>query len=206
MTCCLLFLLLTQGLSPLVCFFDKPMTITNNQEPHARAMLFIHFLGLIMGMRAGFASLFIAASNKDLSPQERPRVHAQAAGPGPYGANRACAPDHFWRISRNTLLVADCQYALLHCQAEPGGSTLHAGIADGPPMEKGFKAWRWGGLPKLGTFALPVGILIVLLRYCNSIERRGSRQHRHATLFGTYRLFNCGPPSVTSVENHRDYW
>ena len=37
------------------------------------AMLFFHFLGLILGMGSGFASLFIGAANKNLPKEELPR-------------------------------------------------------------------------------------------------------------------------------------
>lgn len=37
------------------------------------AMLFIHFLGLILGMGSGFASLFIGAYNKNIPKEEAPK-------------------------------------------------------------------------------------------------------------------------------------
>src|SRR6187549_2542351 len=37
------------------------------------AMLFIHFLGLIMGIGSGFATLFIGNYNKDLTKEDAPK-------------------------------------------------------------------------------------------------------------------------------------
>lgn len=37
------------------------------------SMLFFHFLGLILGMGSGFASLFIGLYNKNLTPEEAPK-------------------------------------------------------------------------------------------------------------------------------------
>ena len=52
------------------------LTISINTKHHSRmkdAMLFLHFLGLILGMGSGFASLFIGAANKNLGMEERPK-------------------------------------------------------------------------------------------------------------------------------------
>jgi hypothetical protein len=35
--------------------------------------LFIHFLGLVLGIGSGFASLFLGASNKNLPKEEAPQ-------------------------------------------------------------------------------------------------------------------------------------
>src|SRR5688500_12347207 len=46
-------------------------TFDHNPATMRDAMLFIHFLGLILGLGAGFASLFIGSANKNLSKEER---------------------------------------------------------------------------------------------------------------------------------------
>ena len=128
-------------------------------------MLFIHFLGLIMGMGAGFASLFIGASNKDLSPQERPKFMLRLRSLGymgliglalliisggylatPYWSRIEAMP---FFIAKLSLVVVLLTLALL-MDRRWRKAVRNAG---GPDL---------GVIPKLGRLALPVGILIVL--------------------------------------------
>ena len=128
-------------------------------------MLFIHFLGLIMGMGAGFASLFIAAGNKDLTMEERPKFMLRLRSLGymgltglivliisggylatPYWSQLGAMP---FFIAKLTLVVVMLVLALLmdrrwrRALKNGGGADLKA-------------------IPGLGRFALPIGILIVL--------------------------------------------
>lgn len=129
------------------------------------AMLFIHFLGLIMGMGAGFASLFIAASNKDLTVEERPKFMLRLRSLGymgltglallvisggylatPYWSQIGAMP---FFIAKLSLVVVLLVLALLmdhrwrRAVRNGGGADLKA-------------------IPGLGRLALPVGLLIVL--------------------------------------------
>lgn len=129
------------------------------------AMLFVHFLGLIMGMGAGFASLFIAAANKDLTGEERPKFMLRLRSLGymgltglvlliisggylatPYWSQLGTMP---FFIAKLILVVVLLVLALLmdrrwrRAVRNGGGADLKA-------------------IPGLGRLALPVGLLIVL--------------------------------------------
>lgn len=128
-------------------------------------MLFFHFLGLTLAMGSGFSSLFIGASNKNLSPEERPKFMLRLRALGymgmtglgililsgvflatPYWPRIADMP---FFIAKLTLVVIMLVIVLLMdrrwraAERNGGGSDLRA-------------------LPKLGRLAFPVGILILL--------------------------------------------
>jgi uncharacterized membrane protein len=130
------------------------------------AMLFLHFLGLILGMGAGFASLIIAASNKDLSREDRPKFMLRLRGLGYMGLagiglliiSGGYLATPYWSaietmpffITKLILVVLLLTLALLmdrrwrRAVKSGGGPDLLA-------------------IPKLGRLAFPIGILIVLL-------------------------------------------
>jgi len=128
-------------------------------------MLFIHFLGLIMGMGAGFASLVIGVSNKDLSGEERPKFMLRLRGLGYMGltgiglliiSGLYLATPYWSQIATMPLFIAKLTLVVVLF-------TL-ALIMD----RRWRKAVKNGGgpdlaaIPKLGRLAFPVGILIVL--------------------------------------------
>jgi len=129
------------------------------------AMLFVHFLGLILGMGAGFASLFIGAANKNLSREEAPKFMLRLRGLGYMGLtgiilliiSGGYLATPYWSIittmplfiAKLTLVVILLTLVLL--------------------MDRQWrKAIKNGGgpdlmaIPKLGRLAFPVGILILL--------------------------------------------
>ena len=128
-------------------------------------MLFIHFLGLILGMGAGFASLFIGSANKNLSKEERPKFMLRLRALGYMGLigivlliiSGGYLATPYWSvietmpffIAKLTLVVVLLVLALLMDRRwrkaikNGGGADLQA-------------------IPKLGRLALPVGILILL--------------------------------------------
>jgi hypothetical protein len=128
-------------------------------------MLFIHFLGLILGMGSGFASLFIGVYNKNLSPEEAPKFMLKLRSLGymgfagivllilsggylatPYWSNIGNMP---FFISKLCLVAVLLTIVLLidvrwrRAVKNSGGPDLMA-------------------IPKLGRLAFPVGILILL--------------------------------------------
>ena len=129
------------------------------------AMLFVHFLGLIMGMGAGFASLFIGASNKNLSKEEAPKFMLRLRALGYMGLagivlliiSGGFLATPYWSIittmplfiAKLTLVVILLTLILLmdrqwrKAVKNEGGPDLQA-------------------IPKLGRLAFPVGILILL--------------------------------------------
>ncbi|MEX2232511.1 MAG: hypothetical protein WD824_10140 [Cyclobacteriaceae bacterium] len=129
------------------------------------AMLFIHFLGLILGMGAGFASLFISGSNKNLSKEERPKFMLRLRALGYMGLTGIALliisggylATPYWSvietmplfIAKLILVVVLLTLALLMDRKwrkaikNGGGADLQA-------------------IRKLGRLALPVGILILL--------------------------------------------
>jgi hypothetical protein len=58
---------------PFFCFIASVFYNTLNSIPMREAMLFVHFLGLILGMGSGFASLFIGLYNKTIPKDEAPK-------------------------------------------------------------------------------------------------------------------------------------
>jgi uncharacterized membrane protein len=128
-------------------------------------MLFTHFLGLILGIGSGFASLFIGLSNKNISKEEGPafilrlRVLGYMGLSGmillivsggylatPYWSNITTMP---WFIAKLSLVVVLLIIVLMI------DSLWKKALRDGggPSLKK---------IPKLGRLALPIGILIVL--------------------------------------------
>lgn len=127
--------------------------------------LFLHFLGLILGMGSGFASLFIGAYNKNLSPDEAPKFLLRLRSLGymglagiillivsggylatPYWSNIGNMP---FFIAKLSLVVVLLTIVLLI-------------------DNKWRKAIKQGGgpdlmaIPKLGRYAFPIGLLILL--------------------------------------------
>ena len=130
-----------------------------------QAMLFFHFVGLIMGMGAGFASLFIGISNKHLPKEEaRPfMLKLRALGymgltgliiliisggylATPYWSSLGSMP---FFIAKLTWVVVLLILAIIMDRRWRGALKNNGG----PDL---------AALPKLGRLALPVGILILL--------------------------------------------
>lgn len=129
------------------------------------AMLFTHFLGLALGVGSGFANLFIVAANKNLPREEMPKFMFRLRALGymgltgmalliisggylatPYWSILTSMPLFIAKLSLVVVLLVivlliDRQWRI----------ALKSGDAkDLAP------------LPKLGKFAFPVGILILL--------------------------------------------
>lgn len=129
------------------------------------AMLFLHFLGLILGMGAGFASLVIGASNKDLAVEERPKFMLRLRALGYMGligvalliiSGAYLATPYWSRITSMPLFIAKLGLVvilltlLLLMDRRWRRAVKNGG---GPDLK---------ALPKLGGLALPIGILILL--------------------------------------------
>ena len=129
------------------------------------AMLFIHFLGLIMGMGSGFASLFIGTANKNLSKEDRPKFMLRLRALGymgligivlliisggylttPYWSNITFMPLFIAKLSLVVVLLV----IVLLMDRQWRKAIKNGG---GPDLAV---------IPKLGRLALPVGILILL--------------------------------------------
>jgi hypothetical protein len=129
------------------------------------AFLFIHFLGLILGMGSGFANLFIAAANKDLSKEEAPKFLFRLRALGymgltgiimlilsggylatPYWSNLSNMPLFIGKLSLVVVLLV-----IVLLIDRQWRRALKSG--DGRDLAP---------IKKLGTFAFPVGILILL--------------------------------------------
>ena len=128
-------------------------------------MLFTHFLGLVMGIGSGFASLFIGAANKNIPAEERPKFMLKLRSLGYMGltglilllVSGGYLATPFWAVIGNmplfiaklTLVVALLIVVLIIDQKwrkavrNNGGPDLQA-------------------IPKLGRLAFPIGILILL--------------------------------------------
>lgn len=128
-------------------------------------MLFLHFVGLILGMGAGFANLFIAASNKNLSKEELPVFMLKLRALGYMGltgiillilSGGYLATPYWSKISNMPYFIAKLSLVVVllvlvilidvrwrRAIRNGGGADLQA-------------------LPKLGRLAFPVGILILL--------------------------------------------
>jgi hypothetical protein len=129
-------------------------------------MLFTHFVGLILGMGAGFASLFIGIYNKHLAKDEKPKFMLKLRALGYMGlagiillilSGAALATPYWSNLGVMPLFVAKlCLVVVLFALV----LTIDS---------KWRKALKNGGGPdlvtiqKLGRLAFPVGILILLL-------------------------------------------
>ena len=128
-------------------------------------MLFVHFLGLILGMGSGFASLFLGASNKNLPKEEAPKFLLKLRALGYMGltgiilliVSGAFLATPYWSvIATMPLFIAKIPLVVILL-------TLVLLID-----QKWRKAIKNGGgpdlqsIPKLGRLAFPVGILILL--------------------------------------------
>ena len=129
------------------------------------AMLFLHFLGLILGMGAGFSSLFIGAYNKNLAPEELPKFMLKLRSLGymglagiiiliisggylatPYWAVLASMPFFIIKLSLVLILLT----IVIIMDVRWRRAVKNNG---GPDL---------ASIPKLGRLAFPVGILILL--------------------------------------------
>ena len=129
------------------------------------AMLFVHFIGLILGMGAGFASLFIGAANKDLSKEEAPKFMMRLRALGYMGLtgvgllviSGGYLATPYWSkiemmpffIAKLVLVVVLIVLVLL-MDRQWRRATKNGGGRD------------LQSIPKIGRLAFPVGILIVL--------------------------------------------
>jgi hypothetical protein len=128
-------------------------------------VLFIHFLGLILGMGAGFASLFIGIANKKISKEEGPAFMLKLRVLGYMGltgiillilSGGYLASPYWAIIGSMPLLITKLSLVLvllilvLLMDMQWRRAVKNGG---GPALQ---------ALPKLGRLALPVGILIVL--------------------------------------------
>lgn len=128
-------------------------------------MLFIHFVGLIMGMGSGFANLFIGAANKDLSNEERPKFMFRLRALGYMGltgiilliVSGGFLATPYWKIissmpffiAKLTLVVVLLTIVLVMDRQ------WRKAIKSGDGRDLAL-------LPKLGRLAFPVGILILV--------------------------------------------
>jgi hypothetical protein len=129
------------------------------------AMLFIHFLGLILGMGSGFASLFIGASNKNLAGEERVRFMLKLRALGYMGLTGVIllvlsggylATPYWSIISEMPFFIAKLSLVVV---------LLIIVVVMDRQWRKATKAGdgtHLAMIPKLGRLAFPVGILILL--------------------------------------------
>ena len=129
------------------------------------AMLFIHFLGLIMGMGSGFATLFIGSYNKDISKEDGPKFMLRLRALGymgltgmilliisggylatPYWAIISSMP---WFIAKLSLVVILLVIVLVIDRRWRSAVKNNGG----PDLAV---------IRKLGKLAFPIGILILL--------------------------------------------
>ena len=128
-------------------------------------MLFTHFLGLILGMGSGFASLFLGAANKKIPKEEAPKFMLKLRALGymgltgiillivsglylatPYWSVITSMPLFIAKLSLVTVLLV----LVLLIDRQWRKAIKNAG---GPDLQV---------IPKLGRLAFPVGILILL--------------------------------------------
>lgn len=129
------------------------------------AMLFTHFLGLILGMGSGFASLFIGISNKNLTKEEAPKFMLRLRALGYMGLSGIIllivsggylATPYWSNLKSMPLFIAKLSLVVV---------LLFIGVTMDQYWRKAIK--NGGGpdlmvIPKLGRLAFPVGILILL--------------------------------------------
>ena len=128
-------------------------------------MLFFHFLGLILGMGAGFAGIFISVYNKSLPPEEMPKFMLKLRSLGYMGLtgitllilSGGALATPYWSIIGSMpyfiiklLLVAILLTIIIIMDVRWRNAVKNNGGADLLAIQK------------LGRFALPTGILIVL--------------------------------------------
>jgi uncharacterized membrane protein len=129
-------------------------------------MLILHFLGLILGMGAGFTNLFIASSNKNMDREEASKFFLKLRVTGYLG------------LTGIILLILSGGYLMTPYWTSLGSMPLLITklILVGILLIliimmdiRWRKAVKNGGgpdlaaLPKLGRFALPIGLAIVIL-------------------------------------------
>lgn len=128
-------------------------------------MLFIHFLGLILGMGSGFANLFIGTANKKISKEEAPAFMLKLRALGYMGltgiilliVSGGYLATPYWStigsmpffLAKLTLVVV-LLILVLMIDRQWRKAIKNGG---GPALQV---------LPKLGRLAFPVGILILL--------------------------------------------
>jgi uncharacterized membrane protein len=130
------------------------------------AMLIIHFIGIALGVGAGFASLFIGSANKNLSAQERPAFMLRLRSLGYMGltglilliiSGGYLATPYWIALESMPFFIAKlCLVVVL----------LTLAIIMDRHWRKAIK--QGGGpnlaaIPKLGKLAFPIGILIIIL-------------------------------------------
>lgn len=129
------------------------------------AMLFLHFLGLILGMGSGFASLFIGSYNKNIPKEEAPKFMLRLRSLGYMGltglilliVSGGYLATPYWSmigsmpyfITKLCLVVVLAVIVIL-IDLRWRSAIKHNG---GPDL---------AAIQKLGRFAFPVGILILL--------------------------------------------
>ena len=129
-------------------------------------MLFVHFLGLVLGMGAGVSNLFIGASNKTLSNEERPKFMLKLRALGHMGltgiillvVSGGYLASPYWSvigsmpffIAKLSLVVVLLILVVL-IDLRWRGAVKNNG---GPDLQ---------ALPRIGRFAFPISILILLL-------------------------------------------
>jgi hypothetical protein len=130
------------------------------------AMLFLHFLGLIMGMGAGFASLFVGIANKNLPKDELPKLMLKLRSLGYMGLtgltllvfSGGYLATPYWRaLSDMPLFMTKLSLVVV---------LLTIVLVMDALWRKAIK--NNGGpdllvIQKLGRLAFPIGILILLL-------------------------------------------
>jgi len=130
------------------------------------SMLIIHFLGLILGMGAGVTSFFIGITNQDIPREERPKFFLRLRVTGYLGLtgitllilSGGYLMTPYWpllttmpTLMAKLALVVVLLVIILIMDSKWRGAIKNNG---GPDLM---------ALPKLGRFALPIGILIVIL-------------------------------------------
>lgn len=128
-------------------------------------MLYFHFLGLVLAMGSGVASLFIGAYNKDLKPEEAPKFMLRLRSLGYMGLaglivliiSGGYLATPYWKILGSMpLFIAKLSLVFV--------LLIIVLIID----QKWRKALKSNGgpdlmaIPKLGRLAFPVGLLILL--------------------------------------------
>jgi hypothetical protein len=129
------------------------------------AMLFLHFLGLILGMGSGFASLFIGVYNKSIPKEEAPKFGLRLRSLGYMGlaglillvVSGGYLATPYWSIigsmpyfiTKLALVVVLVVIAIIIDQKWRSAIRNNGG----PDL---------AAIQKLGRLAFPIGILILL--------------------------------------------